>query len=125
MPYCPKCREKYETDEVCPDCEVDLIQEEPVELPSEYEDAEWVELHYFQGPIYAQMAVEMLHNEGIPAYSKSTFFSGAYGISGGGYIGGDTPVFVLEPDQEQAYAIIEPIIEEMPEMNMDGEDYDE
>ncbi len=122
MPYCPKCRAKYDTEEICPACEADVIEEEPVEISDEYEDAEWVELHYFQGSIYAQMAVEMLQNESIPAYSQSSFMTSAYGVGGSGYVGGDTPVFVLEPDLDTALSIIEPIIEELPEMNFDDEE---
>ncbi|MCF7809439.1 DUF2007 domain-containing protein [bacterium] len=116
MQYCPKCGGEY-TDEVdiCSDCEVDLVPEPPPEIPEEYFEEEWVELHVFQGSLYAQMAVEMLNREGIPAYSQSTF--GAAGLGGSfsaDSVGTSATVWVLEPDLSRAEDIIEPMTNEIP-----------
>lgn len=127
MPYCPKCGYEYRDDiESCPDCEVDLVAEPPAEIPEEYQDAEWVELHSFSGPMYARMAIEMLQKEEIPAYTQTQFFGSAFGVGGAGYVGGATPVFVLEPDLGRAEQIIEPIIEELNGLEYgDDEEVDE
>ncbi|MDP8237731.1 MAG: DUF2007 domain-containing protein [Candidatus Hatepunaea meridiana] len=122
MQYCPKCRCEYTDDvNVCSDCDVDLISEIPPDIPDEYEDEEWVELYTFPGSLYAQMAVEMLVREGIPAYSQSLFGGAGVGLSGGsGYVGANAVVWVLEPDIEQAQAIVEPMTDEISD---DMDDY--
>ena len=115
MPWCPKCRYEYK-DGVshCPDCQIDLVSEIPPEVPEEYLEAEWVELHSFPGSLYAGMAVEMLRREGISAYSMFNFGGGSLGISGSDFVGADATVFVLEPDFEEALNIIDPMINELP-----------
>ncbi len=114
MMYCPKCRGEYRDDAVfCPDCEVDLVPEIPPEIPEEYVDEPWVELHSFSGTLYAQMAIEMLNREGVPAFSKSLFAGSSLGVFGGADLVGDsTAVWVLEPDLERAQVIIEAMISE-------------
>ena len=123
MQYCPKCRAEYRDDvDVCADCEVNLISELPPEIPEEYEDVEWVELHTFPGTLYAQMAVEMLNREGIPAYSQSLFGGSGMIVSGGAdYIGANAAVWVLKLDLDRAETLIEPMIDEIPGA-MDDED---
>ena len=115
MKYCPKCGCEYLEDiEVCGDCDADLINEPPPEIPEEYLDVEWVELHTFQGTLYAQMAVEMLNREGIPAYSQSLGGTAVYGVLGGAdLLGSNATVWVLEPDLERAEDIIEPMTDEI------------
>ncbi|NQU05853.1 MAG: hypothetical protein HQ568_07155 [Calditrichaeota bacterium] len=116
MQYCPKCGGEY-TDEVdvCSDCEADLVAEQPPEIPEEYYEEEWVELHIFPGSLYAQMAVEMLNRDGIPAYSQSLFgLSGLGGSFGADSVGANATVWVLEPDLDRAEDIIEPMINEIP-----------
>ncbi len=125
MLYCPKCRCEYRDDVIiCPDCEVDLVSVLPPEIPEEYFDEKWVELHTFSGSLYAQMAVEMLIREGIPAYSQSLFGGAALGVLGGAdFAGASAVVWVLEPDHDRAESIIEPMIDEKPGTLED--DYDE
>jgi len=117
MPFCPKCGYEYQNHiDICPDCEVDLVPELPPEIPDDYKDADWVEVHTFPGTLYAQMAVEMLNRGEIPSYSVNRFGAACYDITGGAdYVGAATSVFVLEPDLEQALSILEPMIEEIPE----------
>ena len=118
MLYCPKCGSEFTDDEtICSDCDVDLVSELPPEVPEEYLDEEWVELFTFSGNLYAQMAVEMLIREGIPAYSKSLFGGASLGVLGGAdYVGANSVVYVLEPDFERAEAIIESMTDENPGM---------
>ncbi|MFH0765628.1 MAG: zinc ribbon domain-containing protein [Calditrichota bacterium] len=128
MPYCPKCRYEYQEDiEFCSDCGVDLVIDLPPEIDAEYADADWIELHTFPGTLYARMAVEMLQREGIPAYSQSLFGGGlGFGPAGGAdYVGASATVFVLEPDFEGALDIIQPMVDELPELGMDGSDSDD
>jgi len=125
MLYCPKCRGEYRDDvDICTDCNADLISELPPEIPEEFVDEEWVELHAFQGSLYAQMAVEMLIREGIPAYSQSRFGGSGLGLSGGAnFVGANAVVWVLEPDLDQAETIIEPMTNES--IGTLEDDYDE
>jgi hypothetical protein len=125
MPYCPKCRCEYREDvEICPDCDIELIDILPPEIPEEYEDAEWVELYSFPGSLYARMAIEMLTLEGIPSYCQSYFGGTALsGGSGADYPGATASVFVLEPDLEHGRNVIEPMIDELPtSINEDDEE---
>jgi len=129
MPFCPKCRCEYQPGiEVCADCGVYLVENPPPEIDEEYADTEWVELHSFPGTLYAAMAVEVLNREGIPAYSQSTFAGGiGYGpVYGADFTGSNAVVYVLEPDYQQALAAIEPMIDELPNMqdDEDTDDYD-
>lgn len=124
MQYCPKCREEFEDGtDVCPDCQVDLISEIPPEIPEEYKDAEWVELYSFPGGLYAQMAVEMLAREDIPAYSQTIFSPGSpYALGPGDAVGACGAVFVLEHDAPRALKVIEPMIDEIPRNLENGDD---
>lgn len=116
MPYCPKCRYECETGiEICPDCDVDLVAELPPPIPEEYADAEWIELYTFPGSLYANMAIELLNREGIPAYSQTFFGGSALGVtSSGDYVGSSATVFVLEPDFERGRDVVEMMIGELP-----------
>jgi len=114
--YCPKCRHEYRGEyDVCVDCNVDLVSELPPDIPEEYIDADWVEVHTFPGTLYARMAVELLIHEEIPAYSISQFGGAALGVSGSSdFVGSGATVYVLEPDLDQALRVIEPMIAELP-----------
>lgn len=117
MPYCLKCSGEFgEAEVICPECSVDLQAEMPPEMSEEYQEAEWVELHTFQGSLYAQMAVEMLLREGIPAYSQSDFSGGhgyvTYGLSE--YGGETSTVFVSELDLDRSEDAIESMIDDLP-----------
>lgn len=129
MPFCPKCLLEYQPEfDVCEDCQVNLVDELPVEIPEDYADIKWIEVHTFPGSLYARMAVEMLIREGLYAYSISNF--GAAGLipaGGADFTGASATVFVPEQDYKQALSIIEPMIAELPgHFNDDDlEDYDE
>ena len=115
MAYCPKCRLEYHPEvEYCTDCSADLVEILPPEIPEDYDDNDWVEAHAFPGSLYAKMAVEMLLQEDIPAYSVSQFGGAGLGVSGAEYVGAGAVVMVLEPDLNQAIRILEPMIEELP-----------
>jgi len=58
--------------------------------------------------------VEILNREGIPSYSISNFGGATMGMSGGDFVGASATVFALEPDADQAYNLLEPMIEEYP-----------
>ncbi len=125
MAYCPKCRHEYlENIDICPDCDVDLVQDLPPEIPEEYEGAAWVEVYTFPGSLYANMAVELLNREGIPAYTISNFGGSSLGVAGGSnYVGASATVFTLEPDSDIAFDLLEPMIEEYPG-TFNGSDFD-
>jgi len=117
MSYCPKCRnEVADAEEVCPDCYVDLIREVPADVPDDFDDSDWVDIYSFTSSMYARMAVEMLQREGVPSYSQSM-------VDGSLNLGTSTTVFVLEQDLERAQEVIEPIIDELPDIPYEDDDY--
>ena len=72
MPFCPKCKYEYRQGiEICPDCDERLVHElpleveEPPDLFKHYDD--WVQAARFASPIYADMIVEALKAQNIPA----------------------------------------------------------
>lgn len=117
MPYCPKCsQELYAGEEVCPECYVDSVQEIPAPIPEDADENDWVDIYTFTSSMYARMAVEMLQREGVPAYSQ-TLFDGIINS------GSSTTVYVLEIDYEHASEVIEPIIDELPDISYGDDDY--
>jgi len=128
MAYCPKCRVEYRTEiDFCTDCSADLVDVLPPELPEDYDDTDWVEAHVFPGTLYAKMAVELLIQEEISAYTISHFGGASLGISGAEYVGSGAVVMVLERDLEEAIKILEPMVEELPGSSDSDyqEDYDD
>lgn len=128
MPFCPKCRYEFRSDvEVCSDCNVDLIDELPAEIPEDYQGEEWVILHDFPGSIYAKMAVEMLAREEIPAYSQSEFpGAAALGLGGGSsYVGAGASVYVMQPDLDRALIVIEAMVDGLSNVMDDYDEYED
>ena len=125
MQHCPKCGKEYQDGvELCPRCEIKITPQPFLHLSEEHLDAEWVELYVFPGALYAQMALELLQRDSIPAYVQSYFAGGsAYGPTmDSGFVGSSSAVFVLEADLERAQGVIEPMLDEIPRAM--GEDDD-
>lgn len=117
MPFCPKCRYEYlPTVSECPDCEVRLVAElplepeEPDELPEAHEPEEsvemesydnWIPLARFTSTQYADMVLEALESKDIPAVlsDKTGYFgkTGQMGLSSSPPIAGAvTTLYVPE-----------------------------
>ncbi|MBT7618282.1 MAG: hypothetical protein HN590_13450 [Calditrichaeota bacterium] len=123
MVFCPKCSAEYTvTFDVCSDCGVDLITDTPLDIPEGCDDGDWIELHTFPEYLYANMAVELLMREGIPAYSISNRGSAA-SAGRGDYLSSNSQVYVLEPEFDEAMSIIKLIIEELPGSSEGDYDY--
>jgi hypothetical protein len=99
MPFCPKCRYEYlPTVSKCPDCEVRLVAElplepeEPDEPPEIHEPEEsvemesfdnWIPLARFTSTQYADLVLEALESKDIPAVlSDKTGYFGKTGQMG-------------------------------------------
>lgn len=128
MTYCPKCRQEFaEGVDTCTECGVDLVENPPPDTNEEIDDLDWVELHTFPGVLYARMAVDMLHKEGVPAYSLSGS-NAAVSDNSVDFASSTAIVYALEGYYDQAYELIEPMIEEIPgifsdEFTPEYEDY--
>lgn len=86
MPYCPKCRcEFIDGVKTCNDCGVELVDELP---PDDQEDGEnqveWEKVLNVRTDSEAEMYIELLKSEDIPAFKKSYnipfYIDNAYGV---------------------------------------------
>jgi uncharacterized OB-fold protein len=102
MGFCPSCRVEYLPEVTkCPDCGSKIVDELP-DLP----DVKWVALPELPGVVFAQMVVEVLEQEDIPAYIQSLWSSGAMGVITTTSMPGVTAkIFVPEPEYERAKQI--------------------
>jgi len=124
MPFCPKCRYEYlPTVSMCPDCDVKLVADLPLEPeePEEPEDFEepktliepetlesfdnWIPLARFVSTVTADMILEALHSKDIPAVlSDQTGYFGKTGQMGiSSYPPIDGAVITLFVPQEFAH----------------------
>ena len=105
MAFCPECRYEYVSEvTTCPDCNVALV----AQLSEEYHpDIDWVELHRFPGPVYAEMMREVLENADIPCILRKDFLSGAYGAQGTETGGLETAAFVPSEKLAPAKELLE------------------
>ncbi len=103
--YCPQCNAEYEPQiEFCSDCNVTLVDEQPVDIP--LDQIEWVEAGQFSGRVYGEMAGEILANNNIPYFLKSDFFTTAFNVSPVNVPGAVVKLFVPENDKERAEQLI-------------------
>ena len=110
MPFCPNCKYEYTVGlEVCPDCEVPLV-EELVEQIDEENEGKFVLLHTFPSIVYAEMVKETLENNGIPCLMKSDMLTSAYGSKGGGVLS-RVRIFVPEDRLEESDRIMDQMLD--------------
>jgi len=103
--YCPQCKAEYEAKiEFCSDCNVTLVDEQPVDIP--LAQIEWVEAGQFSGKVYGEMAGEILTNNNIPYFLKSDFLTAAFNISPVNIPGAVVKLFVPKNNKEQAEQLI-------------------
>jgi len=67
---------------------------------------EWVVAKTFPGPVFAEMAKELLLQHEIPSVIKKDFFSAAYGTAGTIQGSRETKLFVPEGQLEEAQNIL-------------------
>ncbi len=88
MPYCPKCRcEFIEGIKTCNDCGVELVDELPPDEQEQGDDenqVEWEKVLNVRTDSEAEMYIELLKSEDIPAFKKSYnipfYIDNAYGV---------------------------------------------
>ena len=88
MPVCPSCQAEYADGRVeCIDCGVALIDDvldADLDLDEEMIDGKFVPFRNYPTRVYAEMIVEALAHEGIPAIIKSDeLFGSATGMGTG------------------------------------------
>jgi len=107
MPFCPKCGYEYvENVTDCPDCQVSLVSELPVQEDTFDPNIELAALHSLPGIIYAEMVKEALEKEDIPCYIKSDMLSSAYSAKGADAAGQSAQIFVKKEDKDRAERIL-------------------
>jgi hypothetical protein len=87
MSFCPKCKYEYKRDSgVCPDCGETLIRSQPeptmtgFQTASDIPPGDWVQLARLPSPEYAEMVLECLRSNDIPAVILSG--TGHFGQTG-------------------------------------------
>lgn len=103
MPICPSCHAAYYDGQVeCIDCGIALVDDEDDELQDEDDliEAKFISFRTYPTRVHAEMIVEALSNEGIPAIIKSDELYG----SGTGLGTGASPKFVVWIPQDQVEA---------------------
>jgi hypothetical protein len=109
MPYCPKCGYEYEEGiEICPDCEVKLVDH----LTEESFDGEMIEVYSTLSVAEAGMVKELLYNEGIFSALSNEMGSALFGGTGSEV--GEVKVFVSENLVGRARELIETYMEDNP-----------
>lgn len=69
MPFCPKCRSEYkEGMRICPECDVELVEELPEE---EVEFVKWRVVRKLPNAMVGNMLKSLLESEGIRAEIRS------------------------------------------------------
>ena len=103
MAFCPNCEAEYRPQiTVCPDCDVQLVAELTAENKlHDDSDLKFVRLGTFNDETEAQMFVELLEQNGVPAFIRE----GTAGIFGAAFVGG--AVMVAEADLARAKEIYE------------------
>jgi putative signal transducing protein len=98
MAFCPNCEAEYRPEvRVCPDCEIELVSELTAENKlHDDRDLKFAPLGSFKDETEAQMFVELLEQNGVPAFIRE----GAAGIFGAAFVGGA----VMVPDDDLARA---------------------
>ncbi|MEE8334839.1 MAG: hypothetical protein V3S48_00205 [Candidatus Neomarinimicrobiota bacterium] len=108
--YCPKCNTEYvEKIDTCADCHVALVPALKKEQP--LEEKYWVKLQEFPSKTHAEMAGEILRNNGLHFYLKSSWLSSALQISGPTAPGNNTVIFTPEAELEEARLLIAALTE--------------
>ncbi len=81
--FCPKCRYEY-TDRVyvCPDCNLELVTQLPLENEEPISSTRFVPLPNLPGRVYAEMVKGTLEKENIPCYIQAAGIGNAYQFSG-------------------------------------------
>jgi RNA polymerase subunit RPABC4/transcription elongation factor Spt4 len=109
MPFCPSCGYEYEAGiEVCPDCEVELVDQ----LSEENFEGEMVEFMSTFSVAEAGMIKELLYSEGV--FSALTNELGSSMFGGVPSDAGEVKIFVSENDLEKARELVETYLEDNP-----------
>ena len=77
MPYCPKCREEFDAEEmVCPDCNATLVEALPMGAGAAVmPDTSWVVMGQVVSDVKSEMAKGSLDSNNIPSMILSSSFN--------------------------------------------------
>ena len=104
MPYCPKCRYEYRPDiEKCPDCDVELVAELPVE-----KEPEWIDLVEVASYPFEMEALEarlLLESRGISSVIKNDIMVRMATTLA--WADGGVKLMVLRSDYQDALKVLE------------------
>jgi hypothetical protein len=106
MPFCPTCKYEYRPDvKTCPDCDVKLVDELPVDEPREQPPGKLVCVASFPYEVTAQGAKIKLESHGIRAVLTNEVMSQTDIILA--WADGGVKVLVSEEDAHKAVKILE------------------
>jgi hypothetical protein len=123
--WCPKCGEKFRWDvTVCPDCQVDLVDQRPGPAPTP--DAELVRVFVATDEGLTEIAKSLLEGEKIEYLVRGDRLQDLFGWgrfgTGFSYIVGPTEFWVRADEAERARACLDGLGESVPEEILPAED---
>jgi hypothetical protein len=110
MPYCPECRDEFEDwVEVCPDCNVALVDELPALPERETSDEPLVHIATAPNEAIANMWAGILEEDGIRCLLKGGGLQAAMYASP---LSVPYEIYVLESEADTASEILAPFLED-------------
>lgn len=104
--YCPKCKCQFiEGISICPDCQVELVEQLPQDSIEGSDEFEAVKLISTSNNIESDMIIDLLTNNDIPSFKKSKGSGGYMNIYMGYSIYGED-IFIARTDYQKAKALL-------------------
>jgi len=113
MPYCPKCRDEFQNwVEVCPDCQVALVDElPPVPEPTRRDNEPIVSVAIAPNETVAYMWAGILEENGIRCMVKSGQLRAAMYVLP---VNQQCEIYVIASEAEKAAEILAPFLRDEP-----------
>ena len=112
--FCPQCEREFSWDVmVCPDCDVDTVDELPREGPEPTPDAKLVRVFSAGDPGIIAIAHSLLEGEKIDYFVRSEGLQDLFGwgrVTGHSYAMGPAEFWVREEDADNARTLLQDLI---------------
>ncbi|HEY8133615.1 MAG TPA: DUF2007 domain-containing protein [Thermoanaerobaculia bacterium] len=104
MPFCPKCKKRFDHATECPDCKVKLVKELPFQTRQSDDGTTWVEIASTANSDEAQLIQGFLEAEGIDAQIED---AEAHILPSNIGTLGDVRIYVRAEDEDRALRLLQ------------------